>query len=223
MQKNVEKNMANDIKALVFDMDGVLLDTESMSDKTWAMAAKDFNVTVTEEDLNKCRGSNKSDIIMILKGIYGNEFDAENFLCATGKYFHELEFSSGIPLMHYAKEILEYLKPKYHLALASSTSGPTVERQLRNAGLIDFFEKRITGDMVLHSKPDPEIYTMACSSINVAPANCLAIEDSPNGIRSANAAGMNVIMVPDRIKPTAELEELCWKILPSLEDLKTVL
>ena len=215
--------MASNIKAVIFDMDGVLLDTESMSDKTWAMAAKEFNVAVTADALNRCRGSNKEDIIAILKEMYGNDFDAENFLCATGKYFHELEFSTGIPLMHYAKEILEYLKPKYRLALASSTSGPSVHRQLKNAGLIQYFVQMVTGDMVTHSKPNPEIYLRAASSIGISPENCLAIEDSPNGIRSASAAGMKVIMVPDMIKPTAELEKLCWKVLPSLEELKSVL
>lgn len=215
--------MQNEIKAVVFDMDGVLLDTESMSDKTWQKAAKEFNINVTDEILNKCRGSNRSDIVAKLKNIYGKDFDAEHFLKRTGDFFQEMEFSSGIPLMPYAKEILEYLKDRYALALASSTTGSVVERQLTNANLISYFSKRVTGEMVEHSKPDPQIYLKACKELGISPADCIAVEDSPNGIRSAYAAGMKVIMVPDRISPDEEIKKLCFKILPSLKDLKGIL
>ena len=125
--------------------------------------------------------------------------------------------------MHYVKEILEYLKPRYTLALASSTRGPTVERQLRNAGVIDFFETRTTGEMVIHSKPNPEIYLMACRSVNLDPTECYAIEDSPNGIKSAYAAGLKPIMIIDKIQPTEEIRKMCVAVFDSLEGLKTML
>lgn len=211
------------IKGIIFDMDGVILDSESLSDITWDRAAKDFNIKMTADILNSCRGSNKNDILTRLHSIYGKDFDADGFLTRTGEYFAEIEKKDGIPLMPYAKEILEYLQPEYKLALASSTKGPTVKRQLAAAGVIDFFEKRITGEMVEHSKPDPEIYLMACKSVGLKPEECAAVEDSLNGVRSASAAGLKTIMVPDKVQPTQEIIPLCWKICKNLEELKTIL
>ncbi len=211
------------IKAIIFDMDGVILDSETISDITWKMAAGEKGLEVNDEILNACRGTNKNDTMIILKKYYGSDFDSKVFLERTSELFHQIEEKDGIPLMPYAKEILEYLKPRYRLALASSTHGPTVERQLKNAGVIDFFEKRTTGEMVVHSKPDPEIYLMACKSIGFEPAECAAIEDSLNGIKSAFAAGLNPVMVVDKIKPTEEIRKMCCEVFDSLEDLKSVL
>ena len=213
----------NNIKAIIFDMDGVILDSESISDITWRKAAEERGQTVNDEILNACRGSNKNDTIVTLKKYYGADFDSEAFLERTSELFHEIEEKEGIPLLPYAKEILEYLKPRYRLALASSTRGPTVERQLRAAGLIDFFESRTTGEMVEHSKPNPEIYLMACKSIGMKPEECVAIEDSLNGIRSAYAAGLQPIMVIDKVQPTEEIRKMCTAIFDSLEGLKTKL
>ena len=212
-----------DIKAIIFDMDGVILDSESISDITWRKAAEEKGLTVNDEILNACRGTNKNDTIVILKKYYGAGFDSEAFLERTSELFHEIEEKEGIPLMPYAKEILEYLKPRYRLALASSTRGPTVERQLRNASVIDFFETRTTGEMVEHSKPNPEIYLMACKSIGMKPEECVAIEDSLNGIRSAYAAGLKPIMVIDKVQPTEEIRGMCEAVFESLEEVKTVL
>ena len=211
------------IKAIIFDMDGVILDSESISDITWRKAAEEKGYSVNDEILNACRGSNKNDTIETLKKYYGSDFDSEVFLERTSELFHEIEEKDGIPLLPYAKEILSYLKPRYRLALASSTRGPTVERQLRAAGVIDFFETRTTGEQVEHSKPNPEIYLMACKSIGMKPEDCVAIEDSLNGIRSAHAAGLHPVMVIDKVQPTEEIKKMCTAIFDSLEGLKTIL
>ena len=219
----IMSEILSNIKAIIFDMDGVILDSETISDITWEKAAEEKGLIADNEILNACRGTNKNDTITILKKYYGSDFDSESFLERTSQLFHEIEEKDGIPLMPYAKEILEYLKPRYRLALASSTRGPTVERQLRTAGVIDFFETRTTGEMVEHSKPNPEIYLMACKSIGVEPGECAAIEDSLNGIKSAYAAGLKPIMVIDKIKPTDGIKKMCVNIFDSLDGLKTLL
>jgi len=211
------------MKGIIFDMDGVILDSETISDRTWRISAKEKGLEINDKILNSCRGTNKNDSMAILKTHYGQDFDSAAFLERTSELFHQIEESEGIPLMHYAKEILEYLKPRYTLALASSTRGVTVERQLRTAGVIDFFETRTTGDMVVHSKPDPEIYLMACKSVGLEPAECYAIEDSLNGIKSAYAAGLKPIMVVDKIQPTEEIRKMCIAVFDSLEELKEIL
>ena len=204
-------------------MDGVILDSESISDKTWAIAQDEMDLSTDQDYINLCRGSNRNDTLKILKDVFGQDFDSEAFLKRASELFHMYEETQGIPLMPYAKQILEYLKPQYRLALASSTNGRAVERQLTAAEVIDFFETRITGEMVEHSKPDPEIYLMACRSLGLEPHECVAVEDSPNGIRSAAKAGLKVVMVPDKIAPTPELEALCWKICPTLKSLEEFL
>lgn len=212
-----------DIKAVVFDMDGVILDSESICDITWEITRKEFGLPEGTDAINECRGTNRTDSCIILRRIFGEDLDAPKFLDRSSELFKEIEFSKGIPLMPYAKEILEYLKGKYRIALASSTRGPTVLRQLTNAGVIDFFETRTTGEMVLHSKPDPEIYLMACRSLGLKPKQCVAVEDSPNGAKSAIAAGMRTVLVPDRTKADESLMAKCWKVCTSLKDLTAFL
>lgn len=211
------------INAVVFDMDGVLLDTETICDRTWYKVAEERKISNIQKAMQSCRGMNKADSYITLKKLYGEDFDVEGFMQRTSELFHEIETAEGINLMPYVKEALEYLKPRYRIILASSTRGPVVKRQLADADLINYFETLTTGDMVTHSKPHPEIYLMACKSIGENPENCVAIEDSPNGIKSAFSAGLKTIMIPDKIQPDEEITKLCWKITDSLQKIEEIL
>ena len=114
-------------------------------------------------------------------------------------------------------EILEWLKASpYKVGLASSTGEGAVRSHLEQTGLSEYFSILVTGDMVEHSKPQPDIYLLACERLGVEPGEAYAIEDSPNGIRSASSAGMRTVMVPDMIQPDEEMRRLSYIILGDL-------
>ncbi|MCQ2592169.1 MAG: HAD family phosphatase [Treponema sp.] len=213
------------IKAVIFDMDGVILDSETICVKCWEKAGMEYNLPDGGVIINQCFGTNKKDSAEIIRKHYGENFPAERFLQRTSELFHEVEEKTGVPLMPFAKDCLEKLKaiPNLKIGLATSTRRETMERQLRQAGVIEYFEAIVTGDMVEHSKPNPDIYLLACKTLGVEPKDCIAVEDSPNGIRSAFAAGMLPVMVPDKIQPDEEMKKLSWKIIKSLKDLEIIL
>ena len=131
---------------------------------------------------------------------------------------------NGIPVKPGVREILEWLKSAgYAVGLASSTKRESVLRHLKHTGLEDYFSVVVGGDMVEHSKPLPDIYLLACERLGVEPGETYAIEDSPNGIRSAHAAGMCPIMVPDIIAPDEEMGRLSYIILKNLVEVRDFL
>lgn len=214
---------AGGIYAFVFDMDGVLLDTESLCKKCWRLAAEKWNLKGVDEVYYQCVGQSDQDTLFTLQNFFEKQnenFNVREWYDYARNLFRKTEESEGIELMPGAKNCLERLKNKgFILALASSTRRQAVERQLSRAGLIDYFETLTCGDSVEHSKPDPEIYLKACSSVGIDPKNCVAVEDSPNGVLSAYNAGLKVILVPDQIKPDEKIKSLCAKILNSLEEI----
>ena len=213
----------DDIEAIIFDMDGVLLDSETMTIECWRKAAREIGIA--KDDIDEantaCMGRNIADTVSYLdnryKGIIAH-FDGMTFRKRTSALFIEMSEGKPIPLMPYARECLEALaKTQLKIALASSTRESTVRKELAQVDLLRYFQTITTGDMVEHSKPAPDIYLKAASSLGIAPEKCVAVEDSPNGATSAVRAGIKCILVPDKLQPTNELRAAMWKVLPSLK------
>lgn len=209
------------MKAVVFDMDGVLFDTERLCQESWLAVAEEYGLPDMDNIFPRCIGLNANDSRKIVMEAYGENFDYEGFRVKASAWFWNYIEKKGLPVKPGAGELLAWLREQGRpVGLASSTRRSTVLNHLEQAGFRENFPVVITGDMVEHSKPQPDIYLMACRELGAEPRECYAIEDSPNGIRSAHRAGMRPLMVPDMIAPDQEMRELSERIF---RDLKEVL
>lgn len=202
---------------VVFDMDGVLFDTERLCQDSWLAIADEDGLPDMDKIFPRCIGLNANDSRQIVMGAYGEDFDYEGFRQRASEWFWDYIEKNGLPLKPGTREILAWLKENgWQIGLASSTRRTTVLNHLEQAGISEYFSVVVTGDMVEHSKPRPDIYLMACKELGIEPAQAYAIEDSPNGIRSAHAAGMTPLMVPDMIAPDEEMVHLSSRIFKDL-------
>lgn len=205
------------MKAVVFDMDGVLFDTETVCLEAWSEVAERNNLPGMREVFPKCIGLNNNDSGAVLREAYGENFDYGEFRRQASEEFWGYIERNGLPEKPGVHELLEWLKASpYKVALASSTKRSSIVSHLEEAGILECFEVIISGDMVEHSKPEPDIYLLACERLGVEPGEAYAIEDSFNGIRSAYAAGMKPIMVPDMLPPDEEMREKSAEIFADL-------
>lgn len=204
-------------KTVVFDMDGVIFDSEGLVLSSWKFIGEKYGYPDIEEVFRRCIGTNKAETKRIVFEHYGDAFPYDKFRVEASALFQEKTKEKGVPVKRGARELLSYLKVNgFQIGLASSTRLAVVEMELEQAGLLPFFQVLVGGDMVEHSKPHPEIYQRACEKLRISPAQAYAIEDSYNGVRSAHAAGMQVFMVPDMLPPDDEMKKLTAEIFPSL-------
>ena len=148
---------------------------------------------------------------------YGEDFPYDDYAALASNMYHEKYDGGKLPVKKGVKDILGFLKDNNKkIALASSSRKATVEMELRDAGLLSYFDEIVTGDMVKRSKPEPDIFLKACEAIGVKPSRAYAIEDSFNGIRSAFRGGLRPIMVPDLLEADDEMREISDKVLTDL-------
>lgn len=211
----------NMLSAVVFDMDGVIFDSETGVIECWKEIADKYGIPDIEAACRECLGSNAAATKERMKKRYGEDFPYDEYRKEASALFHGKYDGGRLPKKAGVHELLEYLKLQgIKIALASSTRRETVLQELGDGGLLEYFDAVVCGDMVAKSKPEPDIFLKACELLQVNPTAAYAIEDSYNGIRAAHAAGMKPIMVPDLAEPTEEMEKLAEVILPSLVEVK---
>lgn len=207
------------MEAVIFDMDGVIFDSERAVVSCWVELAEKYGISGIEEACEACIGINAAATGETMKKIYGEEFDYDGLAKEASVMYHQRYDGGRLPMKPGVKELLQGLKEMGCLiALASSTRRALVVQQLQDAGLISFFDVIIGGDCVERSKPAPDIFLAAARELGVEPDRAYVIEDSYNGIRAAVAAGMHSIMVPDMLPANEEMREKAEMILPSLKE-----
>lgn len=202
----------------VFDMDGLLLDTENVVNRAWEEAAKSMQFENMQFAKKACLGMNRASTEAFFERTYGDSFDYHAFLELARTIAHR-SLDVCVPVKSGAEEILRLLKSKgIALAVASSTREVTVRDLLGRCGLLQYFDAVITGDKVTNGKPHPEIFRTACEALGIDPQYCIGFEDSKNGIRSAYRAGLYPIQIPDQEPAATETFALSWKVFDSLHD-----
>lgn len=210
-----------DCKAVVFDMDGVIFDSERLVLLCWEKVAERHHIEGITEVMTACIGTTKVRTEEIVSDHYGEDFPYDAFSKEASALFHEIADRDGLPVKRGVRELLDYLhEQEIPLAVASSTRLEVVSQELKQAGLYEYFQIVMGGDQLRRSKPEPDIYLMACDKLGIKPAQAYAIEDSYNGIRSAYSAGMKPIMVPDILPPTEEMREKSVAVLDDLQQVR---
>ena len=204
------------IQGVIFDMDGLMFDTERLFSHYWTDACRDYGIPRKEEFVQAVRGSSGEKMLACVRRYYGKELDAHAFCRRCYEYVDEY-LKTTVPKKKGLDELLAWLKARgLPAAVASSTYRSLVERNLRTAGVEEYFRKVVTGDQVEHGKPAPDIFLLAARQLGLAPGNCLVLEDSFNGVRAGAAAGCVTVMIPDLSQPTPELLSLCSGCLEDL-------
>ena len=206
---------------VVFDMDGLMLDTESIAKITWQEASLAAGHKMPDALFQSMIGRSKKDSGGLLREAFGADFDYEQVYAACGALYEAHIAREGIPLMPGIRELLDDLTARrIPIAVATSTRNPVASQRLKQVGLLDYFAVVVGGDEITHGKPAPDIYLEAVRRLGIDAALSFALEDSHAGVRSAHGAGLKVIMVPDLVAPTPEIEALTWRVAKSLHEVR---
>jgi HAD superfamily hydrolase (TIGR01509 family) len=207
------------LSAVIFDMDGLLLDTERLAKRAWMSAAAEHQLELTESIYHGMIGMGGDEGRRYLRGhSLDDQLVAEVERSAWANYARYLE-QEGVPCKQGLFEVLDFLDSRQmRRAVATSTRTELAERKLARVGVLDRFDAVVGGDQVRNGKPAPDIYLRAAERLERGPDECIVLEDSRNGVRAASAAGMTVILVPDLCPIDQETEQLAFRTARSLLD-----
>lgn len=211
--------MIEDIKAVIFDMDGLLLDTEKLLVKFWVQAANEMGFPMTREQALALRSLHRSFAIPYLKEHFGEDFDYLKVRNRRMELMSDWLLHNPLEIKKGAAELLDYLnKNKIKAAVCTATDMERAKSYLSQVGLFEKFDAIISATMVEKGKPSPGIYLYAVERLGLEPYECMALEDSPNGVKSAAGAGCVTVMIPDLTEPCEELSRIIYAKAESLND-----
>ena len=202
----------SEIKAVIFDMDGVITDTEKLLVKYWCQAAKEYGFPMTHDHALSLRSLAARYAEPYLKGIFGEGFSYREVRKRRKELMDEDIEQNGVPIKPGLEELMVYLKDNgYKTAIATATDFDRAVSYLEKAKVYGQFDVLCCGPQVEHGKPEPDIYLYAAQKLGTEPRHCLAVEDSPNGVTAAYKAGMRTVMIPDLTQPDKELEKMLYR------------
>ena len=207
------------IKGVISDMDGVILDSEKLYVRFWCEAANFYGFPMNREHALSIRSMARPFAIEKLQGYFGAEFDYDSVREKRIELMDAYVSQHGIEAKKGAQKLLGFLKENgYKVALATATPAQRAEEYLRRVDLLKCFDYEASARMVKNGKPKPDIYLFAAEKLGLKPEECLALEDSVNGVRSAAAAGCKTVLVPDLDNPEEQLKPLLYGTADGLED-----
>lgn len=210
-------------EAVIFDMDGLMFDTEPIWASCWPKTAVEFGVECKEGLADAMRGTNGAEAVSIIREWYGDKVDSQAFVGRFYEIAHEA-LAHGAEKKPGLDRLLEYLKAEgIPMGVASSSSREMIKANLTRGGILPYFDSIVSGIEVEHAKPYPDVFLKAADELGASPQKSLVLEDSYNGVRAGSAGGFCTVMVPDLSEPTDEMVRLAKAIVPSLNDVADML
>ena len=207
------------IKAIIFDMDGLMIDSERVTFECYQEILKGMNLTMDEEFYKTLLGKPLKGIYQRFYDVYGNDFPIEDVIKDVHALMAKRFETEGVPIKTGLKSLLEYLKENnYKTIVATSSNRDRVDTILSQAQITDYFDDSICGDEVTKGKPNPEVFLKSCLKLGVNVDEAIVLEDSEAGIQASYDAGIKVICIPDMKYPEKQYEEKTFKILKDLND-----
>ena len=211
------------IRAVIFDMDGLLVDTEVLIRDLMINLAPKYGGSLPEAVFQRMVGLPNEASDAVARAHFGPDFPLEAFEGEVTRHVH-IACEAGVALKAGVRELLDELDARgMPRAIATSSSHASVQRTLGPSGILPRFHAIVAAGDYPQGKPNPDPFLVAAERLGVSPEDCLALEDSHNGVRAAHAAAMMTVMVPDLLGPTEEMQGLCIVIAESLHHVRDLI
>lgn len=205
------------IEAVIFDMDGLMFDTEALAKEAWLRVGAQLGYPITEKEIAQIRGSTPAASTEIFRAAFGPEFDYPKAKALRNAMVEHFIDQNGVPMKYGLVDLLDHLRQHgFRTAVASSSPRKTIEKYLAMAGLAAYYDEIVSAEDVTLSKPAPDVFLLAAERLGVSAENCLVLEDSANGLRAARRAEMTSVCIPDIAPPDEPVLSLAAAVFPDL-------